>query len=132
MTTTLRDFYKDSIELRVLKHSMDNDQYRRKILLTLAGDRKVVEFGIVRLDLRLTSREVREQIEARDVPLGDILVTHQVLRRIDTRWLLRFGPGSPVLDHFGDPPPSEAFGRMATILLDGKPAVDLLEVVSGL
>ncbi|MCZ6815677.1 MAG: hypothetical protein O7F76_03135 [Planctomycetota bacterium] len=130
MTTTLESFHKRPVELRVLQHKQDGDLYSREILLTLSGTDRVVEFGIVQLDLGLVSDAVRAQIMERQTPLGDILIRHNVLRRIEPRWYFRFFGDCPLLRHFGPEHPSVVYGRVGTIYCDHEPAIELLEVVS--
>lgn len=131
MTTTLERFHKRPVELRVLQHKQDGDLYGRKILLTLSGTDHVVEFGIVQLDLALVSHAVRTEITERRAPLGDILIRHKVLRRIEPRWYFRFSGDCPILQHFEPRQQAIAYGRVGTIYCNHEPAIELLEVVSG-
>ena len=64
MTSTLQNYYSGAMELHVVKDHAAKEDYRRMILLTVEGTTKVVEFGIVRIDLTLTSAEVRAAILA--------------------------------------------------------------------
>ena len=97
MTTKLEGYYRRPLELRVLDHERDGDLYHRRILLTLAGTEQVVEFGIVRVNLAFTPDDVRTAILKRKTPLGEILSRHNVLRRINPRWYLRFPSNCPLL-----------------------------------
>jgi len=130
MTATLKAHYGQDVELHVLADRLKGDQYARKILLTLPGRGDVVEFGIARLDLRFTDKEVRGAILGRAAPLGAILIGHRVLTKVTPKWYLRFGADCPVITFFGQPP-VEAFGRLATIHCNGDAAVELLEIVPG-
>ena len=129
MTATLNEHYGQPVELRVLEHRQTGEEYRRKIVLTVDGGAKVVEFGMVRLNLAYVDEAIRTEILARRTPLGDILRGHEVLTHVEPRWYLRFPGGCPVVGYLGLPSGAEAFGRLATINVDGEPAVDLLEVV---
>ncbi len=130
MTATLGRHHGRPVELRVLRFRIDGDTYSREIVLTPAGSETIVEYGIVRLDLSVVSPAVRAEIEARRAPLGDILIRHDVLRRIEPQWYLRFGGESPILEHFRTSGASEAYGRLGTIYCDEAPAIELLEVVA--
>lgn len=130
MTTTLNEFHGRPVTLDVLKDHLEGDDYRREIVLHLQDTGRVVELGIVRLDLGVTDAEVRTEILARKTPLGDILVRHRVLRRIDPKWYLRFSGESPILEYFQEDQPEEVFGRVGIIYFHEKPAVELLEVVT--
>ena len=129
MTTSLQRYHGTPIALEVLEDlSADND-YMRKILLTTAA-KHVVEVGVARIDLQYTSDEVRAEILERKAPLGDILIRHKVLRRIEPKWFFRFeGPG-PLLAAFDRPLDGPVYGRVGIIYCDEAPAIELLEVVS--
>lgn len=131
MTTTLGEYYGAPVGLQVLQFAHHEPYYSRKILLVLPPADTVVEFGIVRLDLSAMAREVRAQIVARDKPLGDILIEHDVLREIQPRWYFRFTHPSPALQSFGPPDIGEAYGRVGVIHYEGRPAIELLEIVRG-
>lgn len=131
MTTALQDHYGRPVELRVLlgKH-LAGSQYTRTILLTLQGTDRVVEYGIARIDLRFADETVRAEILSQRRPLGDILVQHGVLRRIEPKWYVRITSGCPWLDHFGPGAAAEAYGRLGIIYCNHEPAIELLEVIA--
>ena len=130
MTVVLERHHRRPVEVHVLEEHLDGDLYTRKIRLDAAGDGKVVEWGVVRLDFRYMSAEVRAEILKKQLPLGAILIKHDVLRRIKPRFFLRFPPGGPVLNLFGGPPLKEpAYGRIGTIYCNEEPAIELLEIV---
>jgi chorismate-pyruvate lyase len=129
MTATLGQAYGEPVALDVLAHAREGDCYRRKIVLTVDRGSRVVEFGIVRLDLAATGNGVRDRILARDAPLGDILNRHRVLTQVAPLWYLRFANDAPLGQYFRPPPATPLYGRLGMIYCDGKPAVELLEVV---
>jgi hypothetical protein len=130
MTLQLQAYHRRPIELRVLHHRTDGNLYVRNVELVLAGTDHVVEFGIVRLDLDFVAKDVREAILARKRPLGDILIEHDVLRRIEPRWYFRFEQDSPIAAHFGPDHDGDVYGRLGTIYCEEQPAIELLEVVT--
>lgn len=130
MTLRLRDHYQGPLELTVVEDELTGDAYRRVIVLRLAGANEVVEFGVVRIDLRPLGEEVREAILHRTMPLGDILIKHGVLRRVEPKVFVRFGPPSRILDYFEGRSPDTAFGRLGVIHCNGAAAIELLEVVA--
>ena len=113
-----------------MEEHLDGDIYTRKINLTPRGTNKVVEWGIVKLDFRYMSAAVREEILAHRLPLGAVLIKHDVLRRVKPRWFLRFPGGGPVLRLF-DPRASDgpAYGRVGTIYCNEEPAIEVIEIV---
>lgn len=134
MTVVLERHHGAAVNVHVLEEHFDGDLYTRKISLTRGanggeGD-TVVEWGIVRLDFRYMDPDVRDEILRREMPLGAILIKHDVLRRIKPRWFLRFPPGGPVLGLFGDTQTAQpVYGRVGTIYCNEEPAIELLEIV---
>ncbi len=129
MTTTLEAFHHAALQLMVLRHEQDADSYRRMILLHRTDSQAVVEFGIVRIHLACLDAQVREEILRRERPLGEILIRHNVLRRIEPKWFVRFDSKSAVAAYF--PRHEGLYGRIGIIHYDGHPAIELLEVVCG-
>jgi hypothetical protein len=130
MTVTVEAHHGGPVDVRVLEYRLDDDLYSRKILLVHQATRKVVQFGIVRIDLAKTTPAVRDAILARDTPVGRILIRHNVLRRIEPTAFLRITPGPAQMAWFGLTEPAPFYGRLAIIHFDGQPAVELLEVVA--
>jgi len=130
MTVTVEAHHGDLVDVRILKRWSDGDFYARKILLTLQGSSKIVQFGIVRVDLSVCSPAVRDEILAGRTPFGRILIKHNVLRRIEPTAYLRLLPGPEMMRFFGLARPRPVYGRLARIHYNGQPAVELLEVVA--
>ena len=129
MTLRLEKHFDTRVELQVQLEICEKDRYHRRILLTRADSGAIVEFGVVRIDLEYLQPSVREEILAKRTPLGEILVRHNVLRRIVPHWYLRFDAGSAVTQEFVGLDDGPAFGRVGTILCDEQPAIELLEIV---
>lgn len=130
MTVTVEEYHGDRVDVRVLATHRSGDYYARKILLALHKTGKIVQFGIVRINFAYCSPAVRAAIEAEDTPLGRILIEHNVLRRIEPTAFLRIIPGTAMRGYFSLDRPVPTYGRLAYIHCDGKPAVELLEVVA--
>jgi chorismate-pyruvate lyase len=130
MTVTVEEFHGDAVDVRILAKAQRGDFYARKILLTLQGSRRVVQFGIMRINLTLCGSAVRDEIIAGKTPLGRILIEHDVLRRIEPKSFLRIVPGNAMMKWFGLARPRPTYGRLALIHCDGQPAVELLEIVA--
>jgi hypothetical protein len=130
MTVTVEAHHGDLVDVRILQRRLEGDLYARKILLTLQKTGRVVQFGIVRVDLGVCSPEVRDEILSGRTPFGRILINHDVLRRIEPTAYLRLVPGPAMMDWFGLDRPRPVYGRLAIIHTNGRPAVELLEVVA--
>lgn len=131
MTTKLTEHYGRPVELRILREQIEDDLYHRQIVLTPTGSNTIIECGLVRIDLSLTTEPAREAILRCDTPLGEILIEHDVLRRIEPRWYLRIGAQAPLLASFDCSVAFDTFGRVGTIYCNDQPAIELLEVVTG-
>lgn len=130
MTVTVERHFGSEVGVSVLEHKTEGDTYARKILLPLHSDGRIVLFGLVRIRLHYCSPEVRDEILARQKPLGRILIEHDVLRRIEPTAYLRVLPGPKLTERFGLAAPVPAYGRLAFIHCDGQPAIELLEIVT--
>ena len=130
MTIVLEKHHRSPVDVHVVEEHLDSKFYTRMVTLTPRGSDKVVELGIVRLDLSFISPRVRDEILAKKLPLGAILIKHEVHRRIKPRYFLRFPAGGQVLGLFGINYAQNAYGRLGTIFCDGEPAIELLEIVT--
>jgi hypothetical protein len=130
MTVTVEAHHRNQVDVRILARTQLRDSYARKILLTLHGSGRVVQFGIMRVRLNYCSEAVRREIVAGRTPLGRILIQHDVLRRIEPTAYLRVIPGKAMMDWFSLDRPRLTYGRLAYIHCDGQPAVELLEIVA--
>jgi len=130
MTVTVEAHHGSLVDVKVLERKRDGNSYARKILLALRSDRRIVQFGLVLIWLDYCSPEVRAEILAEKTPLGRILINHNVLRRIEPTDYLRVTPGPEMMQWFGLTTSQPAYGRLALIHCDGKPAIELLEIVA--
>jgi chorismate-pyruvate lyase len=130
MTVTVEAHHGSLVDVQVLERKRDGDSYARKILLAKQSDGRIVQFGLVLIWLNYCSPEVRAEIVAEKTPLGRILINHNVLRRIEPTDYLRVTPGPEMMQWFGLTTPVPAYGRLALIHCDGKPAIELVEIVT--
>jgi chorismate-pyruvate lyase len=130
MTVTVERFHKSPVDVHVLDAKSDGDRYARRILLTRQSDGRVVQFGIVRLNFEFLSPEVRREIESESIPLGRVLINHNVMREIELVAIWHVQPGPELCKVFDCEPDEVTYGRTAIIHCNGEPAVELLEVVA--
>ncbi|MDB5386610.1 MAG: hypothetical protein JWM11_2256 [Planctomycetaceae bacterium] len=128
MTVTMESHHHCTVDVRVLEEQLQSKDYCRKILLLKSGTETVVQFGIVRLHLQYISQPVRDEILAGKIPLGRVLINHNVLRQIDLGAILKISPGLQLQTIFQCGAEDVVYGRLATIFCDARPAIDLLEV----
>jgi chorismate-pyruvate lyase len=133
MTVAMERFSGGPVSLRVVAERPDADQrgglYAREILLE-DTDGRVVQYGVVRIDLTPLPEASRRAILSKSEPLGKILIASGLHREVQAVELLEVVPG----EEFGRlmQAVGPTFGRVAEIRLGGRPAVELLEVVPAL
>lgn len=130
MTVTVEAHHGSPVDVRVLEDRLDGDIYARRILLALRSTGKIVQYGLVRIRLNFVSPEVRAEIVSRQIPLGRVLINHNVLRTITPVSFLRVLPGSSMMEWFELNTPTPTFGRIAEITCDEQHAIEVLEVVA--
>jgi chorismate-pyruvate lyase len=129
MTLRLARHHGGPVRLHVLANRHTNADYARRILLSTHEPPRFVEFGLVRIALDATPPAARDEIIRGEAPLGDILIRHDVMRRIVVRWLYEFGPQSSIRPLLELDAAAPLYGRVGTIYVAGAPAIELLEVV---
>ena len=129
MTVTVENFHHSPVNVEVLEKQVTDNHYARKILLRRQTDQRVVQFGIVRLNKTALSETVRAEIESENVPLGRVLIDHDVMRNVKLMSTWKILPGPALKEAFSDESLEICFGRTALIYTDGIPAVELLEIV---
>jgi chorismate-pyruvate lyase len=130
MTVTVESHYAQKVDVHVHRCERNGEWYAREITLVTAESRRIVQYGIVRLKTTSLDPEVWQQIESQQVPLGRVLIQHNVLREVQLcgLWRVQAGPSLAGLMHLriGD----VLYGRTALIYCDGAPAIELLEIVA--
>ena len=128
MTIEMESYHDCSVEVEVVDSRFEDDLYCRKILLKKQGTDDVVQFGIVRFNFDYVTDAVRREIESESIPLGRVLIQHNILRHIDLGAIVKFEAGPALSRYLPLDEGQSTFGRMATIFCNGSPAVDLLEI----
>jgi hypothetical protein len=127
MTEAMERHHGGEVTLRVVSEAVGpGDRYAREILLDRPGG-GVVQHGIVRLDLGAVDATSADRIRAHAAPLGRILAEAGMLCRVSDVELVQVVPGPHLRPLIGARP---TFGRVAGISVDGRPAVELLEIVA--
>jgi chorismate-pyruvate lyase len=130
MTVTVEAHYGQPVDVRVLESGRDGDQYHRRIVLTLHGTNRIVQYGLVRINLGLLDRPVREEIVEQRTPLGRILIEHNVLRRVEPTAFLRVEPGKTLCAHMALARRYTLYGRTGVIFCNDQPAIAVLELLA--
>ncbi|MGL4421751.1 MAG: hypothetical protein ACRCZF_13875 [Gemmataceae bacterium] len=130
MTVTVEQFYGRSVEVQVLACRQVGEQYRRMILLRLAGGGPVVQFGIVRVNLAVLPEPVRQEILSGRTPLGRVLIQHDVLRQVQPTGFVIVAPNQALQTWFGQHSSQTCYGRLGLITSGGEVAVEVLEILA--
>ena len=129
MTEVLARHHGGALSVKPYRIHREGEIYGRRLDLFAAGVDGPVMTGIMIFNLALVAPEVRDEIVQAQVPLGEILIRRRILRRVSPDAFLRFDARDPLAARFGLSPARPAYGRLATIDCDQRPAVDLLEIV---
>ncbi len=132
MTVTVEAHHGCPVDVVVLDRKITASHYARNSLLLRQSDGAVVQFGIMRMHMSVLAPEVRTKIESEEIPLGRILIEHDVLRSIRLQCLWRIEPAGALAKSLRLPAPRTTYGRTAMMDLNGEPAVELLEIVAPL
>ncbi|MDY3555508.1 hypothetical protein R5W24_004651 [Gemmata sp. JC717] len=131
MTVAVEQFYGSAVDVKVLACRRAGDEYARKILLALKdGARRVVQFGLVRINLGVCPEPVRAAIVEGKTPLGRVLIQHNMLRRIEPLTFLRAALAPAMAEWFRAAPGTETYGRIGVIYTGTRPAVEVLEILA--
>lgn len=130
MTVTVEAWHNSLVKLNVLGELRDNDHYARRIMLSLQRDGSPVQFGIMRISLAELPQIVRMEIESQALPLGRIMIRHHLMRDVELDQLWRVTAGPELRKYLKLKRETICFGRTARILVEKKPAVELLEIVA--
>jgi chorismate-pyruvate lyase len=128
MTVTVEAYHGCFVEVRVLREYAEGDVYSRASLLACQNSGKVVQFGIMRMNLNHLTAPVRAEIVSGATPLGRVLIRHNVLRHVELHRLWEVKPAALLRDRLQLADDAPIYGRSARIVVEGKPAVELLEI----
>jgi chorismate-pyruvate lyase len=134
MTVTVESHHGEKVDVVVHRHHRHvdhrGDWYVREITLKTQSTGKVVQYGIVRLNVAALDPEVWQRIESRQTPLGRVLIEHNVLREVQLCELWRIVAGPALANFLNTKVGDIVYGRTALIYCDGEPAIELLEIVA--
>lgn len=129
MTVAVEAFHQGPVDVHVLGTQVSSQWYAREILLRRRSDNVVVQYGIMRLYLSLLAPHVQAEVLSERIPLGHILIRHDILRRIELVQLYRVTPGERLTACMELDRPRTTYGRTARIHSGDKLGVELLEIV---
>jgi hypothetical protein len=128
MTVAMERFHDSPVDVEVLDRRTDGCRYSRKIRLRTQRTGRVVQFGVVRLNLDYLEPDVREEVVSERTPLGRVLINHGVLMQVRLTALWRIEPGPDLMRSLEMPAAATIYGRTAMIDFETQPAIELLEI----
>lgn len=129
MTVALEVFHDSKLSVKVLDEHREESSYSRASVLSAVETGRPVQFGVMQINLEGLPDPVRAAIHAGTTPLGRVLIRYNVLRRVELASLWQVKPGPVLRSDLQLDGPSPIYGRVARILVGGRPAVSLLEIV---
>jgi hypothetical protein len=130
MTLAMERFHGGPVSLAVVaRRQCDSDHYAREICLA-DPDGRVVQIGIVRIDISCLPASTADAIRSESAPLGRILLAAGLHCNVHDVQLLQVDSGPDFAEVVGETSALTTFGRVASIGLDGHAIIDLLEIVA--
>ncbi len=130
MTVTLESACGCPVAVEVKRRRVTKTRYERKSILRATRGGRVLQYCMVRLWCACLDDTVREDIEAEQIPLGRILIHHNVLRKVQMFALWKITTGPDLQSTFGLSQSTITYGRTALIYFNDEPAVELLEILA--
>ncbi len=130
MTVTQEAVHGCPVAVEVKQRRLSKQHYERRSLLRATAGGEVLQYCVVRLRFAYLDETVREEIENERIPLGRILIHHNILRRVQMFALWKIQTGPELGRAFGLTEPTTTYGRTALIYCNGEPAVELLEIIA--
>ena len=128
MTVALEAFHNSLMNVQAIVEWRDEASYARASVLSRQSDGAVIQFGIMRIWLADLPAMVQEEITEKKVPLGRVLIRHNMLREVELITLWRITPGPVLEQHLTTISQAPIYGRSAQILVDERPTVQVLEI----
>jgi hypothetical protein len=130
MTVALEAWHNSLVDLNAIDEWRDDASYARASVLRRQTDGEAIQFGIMRIWLSDLPPAAQEEITGKKHPLGRVLIRHNLLREVEVLTLWRITPGPVLCEHLPVVGRTEIFGRSAQILVDERPTVQVLEIVT--
>lgn len=89
MTPTLEHFHGEQLHVSVIRRQQRGDYYFREVVLSRDSDNAPVEFGAIKIMLKLFPAGARQAILSEHTPLGRILADHRIRHTSKPKAFLR-------------------------------------------
>lgn len=130
MTSTLENFHKAGIHLRLISRQQRDDEYFREVVLALDGSEKPVEFGAIKIHLDRFSEKARQEILREQFPLGHLLRDFGIEYQSRPKCFLRLASDKTINGLLGLHGAHLLYGRRNTLLNPaGEPLAEIVEIL---
>jgi chorismate-pyruvate lyase len=130
MTSTLENFHKAGIHLRLVSRQQRGEEYFREVVLVLDGSEKPVEIGAIKIHLGRFPESARQEILRERFPLGHLLKDFAIAYRSQPRAFLRIASDKTINGLFGLTGAHLLYGRRNTLLNPaGEPLAEIVEIL---
>lgn len=89
MTPTLEHFHGGQLHVTVMRRQQRGDFYFREVVLSRDCDQAPVEFGAIKISLKLFPSAARQAVLSEHTPLGRILAEHRIRHTSKPKAFLR-------------------------------------------
>ena len=130
MTSTLENFYKATIHLRVLSSSRRDGEYFREVVLQLDGNNQPVEFGAIQIQLDRFPEAAQRDILSQQYPLGHVLKDHAIAYVSRPKAFLRLASDPLINEVLGLHGAHVLYGRRNTLFNPaGESLAEIVEIL---
>ena len=130
MTSTLENFHKAGIHLRLVSRQQRGDEYFREVVLVLDSSEKPVEFGAIKIHLDRFPEKAREEILREQFPLGHLLKDFAIEYQSRPKAFLRIASDKTINGFFGLHGAHLLYGRRNTLLSPaGESLAEIVEIL---
>lgn len=130
MTSTLENFHKAGIHLRLVSRRQQGEEYFREVVLVLDGSEKPVEFGAIRINLALFPPDARAAILEERYPLGHLLKDFTIDYQSRPKAFLRLASDKTINEFLKLTGAHRLYGRRNTLLNPaGEALADIVEIL---
>lgn len=130
MTPTLEHFHGGQIHVTVMRRQQRGDHYYREVVLSRDCDDAPVEFGAIKISLKLFTAEARQEILSERLPLGRILAVQKIRHTSKPKAFLRVESDDFINKALQLEGTHILYGRRNTLWSpDQKPLAEIVEIL---
>ena len=130
MTPMLEHFHGGRIHVTVMRRQQRGDYYFREVVLSRDSDQAPVEFGAIKISLKLFPSVARHAVLSEHTPLGRILAEHRIRHTSKPKAFLRVESDEFINESLKLEGKHTLYGRRNTLWTpDQKPLAEIVEIL---